>query len=234
MASKQIEIATDGGKFEAYVSAPSNGKGPGVILVSSIFGVDQGVKDACDDLAQRGCVVLAPNFFWRDDDPGPLKAEDFQRAIARVQRIDFPKSMDDLKRGIAEVTRHPNCNGKVAVLGFCFGGPHAWRAACDGLGVNAAVSFHGTFVSKYMKPGDQPGCPVSFHYGDKDQFAPPPELEAVKKVADATGSEFVVHPGAGHAYMMHAHSPEDKEAARKSWDSALQMIGALRTQAASE
>ena len=234
MAGKQIEIAIDGGKCDAYISAPGDGRGPGVILVSSIFGVDQGIKDACDDLAQRGCVALAQNFFWRDEDPGPLKLEDFQRAIARVQRTDYPKSMDDLKRGIEEVRRHPNWNGKLAVLGYCFGGPHAWRAACDGLGVNAAVSFHGTFVSKYMKPGDRPGCPVSFHYGDKDELAPPPELEAVKKVADATGSGFVVHPGAGHGFMMRAHAPEDTEAKRKSWDSALHMIGALFTAAAAK
>ena len=129
MAGKQIEIATDGGRFEAYIAAPDSGKVPGVILVSSIFGLDQNMKDMCDDLAQRGWVALVQNFFWRDQDSGPLKMEDCQRAVARAQRIDFPKSMDDLMQGIAEVKRHRNCNGKVAVFGFCFGGPYAWRAA---------------------------------------------------------------------------------------------------------
>ena len=226
---RQIEIATDDGKFDAYVSA-SQDKGPGVILVSSIFGVDQNMKDMCDDLARHGCVALAQNFFWRDPDSGvlPIPAG-MQRAVARVGRIDFAKSMDDLRGAIAEVRRHPNYNGKLAVLGFCFGGPYAWRSACDGLGVDAAVSFHGTFVSKYMKPGDRPNCPVSFHYGDKDELAPLDELDAVKTVADATGSEFIIHPGAGHGYMLrgdHYHV----EAARKSWDLALQTIGGLRTQ----
>src|SRR6478672_7186035 len=103
MNGTQIEIASDGGKFEAYVSAPDSGKVPGAILVSSIFGLDQNMKGMCDDLAQRGYVALMQNFFWRDQDSGPLKMEDFQRAVARAQRIDFPKSMDDLKQGIAEV-----------------------------------------------------------------------------------------------------------------------------------
>jgi dienelactone hydrolase len=49
-------------------------------------------------------------------------------------------------------------------------------------------------------------------------------------MADATGSEFVVHPGAGHAFTMpgnqhHYHA----EALRKSWSRALQMVDALRT-----
>jgi carboxymethylenebutenolidase len=235
MAGKRIEIAADGGTFDAYLSAPDKGKGPGVILVTHIYGVDRDTRDMCDDLAKRGCVALAQNFFWRDQDSGVLDhgAEGGQRARARAGRIDFAKAMDDLKRSIAEVRRNRNCNGKVAVFGYCFGGAYVWRAACDGLGIDAGVSFHGTFVSKSMKPGDKPSCPVSLQYGDNDELAPPPELEAVKKVADATGSEFVLHPGAPHGYMMpgnphHYHA----EAARKSWDRALQMIGALRTETA--
>lgn len=233
MAGRHIEIAADGGKFDAYLAAPDKGKGPGVLLVTHIYGVDADTRAMCDDLATKGCVALAQNFFWRDQDSGVLNNKEGERARARAGRIDFAKAMDDLRHAIAEVKRHPGCNGKVAVFGYCFGGAYVWRAACDGLGIDAGVSFHGTFVSKSMKPGDRPACPVSFHYGDNDDLAPPPELEAVKKVAIATGSEFVIHPGAPHGYMMpgnphHYHA----EAARKSWARALQMVGALRSEAA--
>ena len=228
MVRSQIEIEADGGKVDAYLSAPETGEGPGVLMVSSIFGVNQDMKDMCDDLAQRGSVALAQNFFWRDEDPGVLTLADMQRAIDRVMRIDFAKAMGDLERGIAEVRSHPSCNGKIAVFGFCFGGPFAWRSACDGLGIDAAVSFHGTHVSKAMRPDDQPKCPISLHYGDEDDLAPPEELEAVQKMADATGSEFMIHPGAGHGYMLrlnHYHA----EAARNSWNRALQMLDALHS-----
>jgi len=236
MAGKQIEVAADGGKFDAYVAASDKGKGPGVILVTHIYGVDGSTKAMCDDLAKRGCVALAQNFFWRDEDPGVLAhgAEGGQRARSRAGRIDFAKAMDDLKRSIAEVKRHPNCNGKVAVFGYCFGGAYVWRAACDGLGIDAGVSFHGTFVSKSMKPGDAPACPVSFHYGDKDDLAPPPELEAVKKTATAhKGGAFFIHPGAIHGYMMEGNpAAYHAEAAKASWAQALQLIGALRSEPA--
>lgn len=234
MTGKEIEIAAEGGSFDAYLAAPDKGKGPGVILVTHIFGVDPDTKGMCDDLARRGCVALAQNFFWRDEDSGVLDRgkEGGQRARARASRIDFAKAMDDLKRAIAAVKRHPNCNGKIAVFGYCFGGAYVWRSACD-LGIDAGVSFHGSFVSKSMKPGDRPACPVSLHYGDNDELAPPPELAAVKQAAEATGSEFVLHSGAAHGYMMPSN-PQNyhREAARKSWDRALQMIGALRTEAA--
>lgn len=226
---EQIEIATDDGAFDAYLSASEQGRGPGVVMVSALFGVDQGIKEMCDELAQRGCVALAPNFFWRDQDPGVLTFAEMERAVERVMRVDFTKAMGDLARGIAEVRGHPHCNGKIAVFGFCFGGPYAWRAACDGLGINAAVSFHGTFVSKVIAPGDQPKCPVSFHYGDNDDFAPQEELEAVRKVAAATGSEFVIHPGAGHGFMLRGSEHYHAQAARDAWNQALDFLDTLRT-----
>jgi carboxymethylenebutenolidase len=230
VTSREIEIAANDGKIDAYVAAPASGTGPGVVMVSTIFGVDKDMKDLCDDLAGRGCVALVQNFFWRDKDPGVMSLPaDIERAVQRVMRTDFALVMDDLRLGIAAVRSQPECNGKVAVFGFCFGGPIAWRAACDGFGIGAGVSFHGTHVSKLMRPGDTPACPVSFHYGDHDEFAPPEELAAVKKVAEAAGSEFVIHPGAGHGYMVRADRGHyNPEAAGKSWDSALQLVDALR------
>lgn len=212
------------------MAAPTSGTGPGVVMVSTIFGVDDNMKNLCDDVVGHGCVALAPNFFWRDKDPATLFLPmDMERAVARVMRFDFVAAMDDLRLAIAAVRRHPQCNGEVAVFGFCFGGPFAWRAACDGFGIAAGVSFHGTQVSRLMRPGDRPSCPVSFHYGDQDEFAPPEELAAVKKVADETGSEFVIHPGSGHGYMLRSDRGHyHPEAARKSWDRALQLVDALR------
>lgn len=226
---EQVKIEVADGQMVAYRSATSESKGPGVIVVSHIFGIDQDMKDVCDELAARGCVALAPNFFWHDQDSGVLEeTTDVQRAIARAMRIDFSKSMDELRQSIDALRSHPNCNGKVVLLGYCFGGPYAWRAACDGLGLDASVSFHGTFVSKYLTPGDKPSCPVEFHYGELDHLAPAEELAAVKAVADANGCSFIVHPNAGHAYMMPTNSHYHEEAAHKSWDAALQLIKALQ------
>jgi carboxymethylenebutenolidase len=208
VTGREIRVKGRSGDFDAYAADPAQGAGPGVILVSSIFGVDQDIKDMCDDLAAHGCVSSAPNFFWRDEDPGVLVVpNDVSRALARVGRIDFETSMDDVRDAIDELRQRPGCNGKIVLLGFCFGGPHAWRAPCDGVAVDATLSFHGTHVSHYMRPGDVPAVPVSLHYGDADDFAPPEELEAVRKVAEATAAELVIHPGAGHGFAVSGAAP---------------------------
>lgn len=227
---EQRKVETVDGAYDAYLSAPATGTatGPGVIMVTSIFGIDQDMKNFCEDLASRGCVALAPNFFWRDETPGPLSEAVVQQAIGRAMRTDFGKSMEDVKRGIEELRRHPACNGKVVLFGFCYGGPHAWRAACDGVAVDATISFHGTMVSKAMKPQDKPRCPVAFYYGEHDELAPPPELEAVRTLAEANGCEFKVIPGAGHAYMMASNSHYDAAATEATWNAALELLATLK------
>ncbi|WP_426390802.1 dienelactone hydrolase family protein [Variovorax sp. R-27] len=230
ITSEDVKIAAKGGSIDACLASPSTSspKVPGVVVVTSIFGVDRDTRNTCERLAQNGYVALAPNFFWRDTDPIVLSEAEVPRAIGRVMRTDFDTSMNDLRLAIDYVRRHPACSGKVAVLGYCFGGPHAWRAACDGLEVEAVVSFHGTHVSKYLQPGDRPACPVAFHYGEQDDFAPAEELAKVGAVARATGSAFHVHPGAGHAYMMESNSHYHAAAARASWEEAMRLLSQLR------
>jgi carboxymethylenebutenolidase len=232
MTGRTVEIAAADGKFGAYLSAPASGKGPGVAVITHIYGVDPDTQAFCDRLAAAGCVAAAPNFFWRDQDSVVLGhgKEEGVRARARAERIDFAKAMDDLARAIAALKAHPNCNGKIAAFGFCFGGPYVWRSAC-GSAIDAGVSFHGTFMSKHLKPGDAPRCPVGCYYGDKDHLAPPAELDAVKKAVTASpDGEFVVYPGAGHGYMFpSSHEAFHAEAAAKSWAAAMKLVDALRT-----
>ena len=230
MEGTDIKVAADGGALDAYIAAPAQGKGPGVILVTHIYGVDRDTRGMCDMLADKGCVALAQNFFWRDKDSGVLAHSEGQRARDRAMRIDFAQSMNDLKRAIAEVKKHLNCNGKVAVLGFCFGGSYVYRASCD-LGIDAGASFHGTFVSKSVRPGDRVGCPLTFHYGAEDDMAPQAELDAVRKAVTARpDGEFFVHKGAGHGYMFPSRpTGYSAQVAGKSWDRALALIGALKT-----
>lgn len=226
----EIEVETDHGVFDAYMTAVESGRGPGVLMVSTIFGLNQVLKDWSDELAIHGCVVIAPNLFSRDpEDRGVLALpHDTERAVARAMRLDFAKSMGDLRYAIATLKNHPNCNGKVVLLGFCLGGPYAWRAACDGLDIEAAVSFHGSFVSRYLKPDDKPACRVVFHYGDSDDLAPPPELAAVKAASDASGSEFIVYQGARHAFMVKADRQNyNPGAAMQSWGHTMNIIGKL-------
>ena len=232
MAGTHVTIAVaDGGTFDSYVAAPAAGKGAGVVIVSTISGVDSDMTHYADTLATVGFVVSAPDMFWRDADPGPLPwtAEGRKRAFARNDRYDIEQGMRDLSDVIADLKTHPRCNGKIAVMGFCFGSPFALLAAAR-YGTDAGISFHGSHVEKYLEEAGRVRCPLSFHYGDRDEVAP---MAAVERIREAFSvlpdAKVYVYPGAGHGFMTMTRGPGYMESvAHSAWARALEVLKRLQ------
>ncbi len=236
MAGRTVKVKAADGEFDAYLAAPAQGKGPGVVLVTHIFGVCEDTRGWADRLAEAGCVGIAPDFFWRDEEKGVIAHDEagYGRARARSGRTDRAKVVQDVGAAIAALKANPACNGKVAAWGYCFGGPIVWRAACDGM-LDAGASFHGTMVSKAIQPGDRLRCPVTFQYGDKDDLAPPEELAAMRQaVAANPGSSFAVHPGGGHGFMMAHGRSYDRTVAEAAWEAAMALLAPFRPARAAE
>jgi carboxymethylenebutenolidase len=232
MAGTHVTIAaTDSGTFDSYVAAPVTGKGAGVVIVSTISGVDSDMTYYADALAAEGFVASAPDMFWRDADPGPLpwNGDGRKRAFARNDRYDLELGMKDLVDVIANLKKHPRCNGKVAVMGFCFGGPFALLAAAR-YGTDAGISFHGSHVENHLDEIVRVRCPLSFHYGDRDEVAP---MAAIERIQEAFGrladAQVYVYPGAGHGFMtMTRGQGYIESAAHLAWARTLEVLRKLQ------
>ena len=230
-----IRVAAADGEFEAYLAAPASGRGPAVAVVSTIFGIEDDVKGYADRLAADGYVAAVPNVFWRVEDsallPSDVKADDpiFQRAVARAMRLDIDKSMADVGEVLAALRARPDCNGRAAVMGFCWGGRYALRAAAE-LEVDATVSFHGTQVTRALDAVPRARCPMSFHWGDRDFVVPMSEIETIRGAfARRPDAEVVVYPGVEHSYMLKNRGPAYSEpAARASWARATALLAPLK------
>ena len=232
MAGTHVTIAAvDGGRFDSYVASPVSGKGAGVVIVSTISGVDGDMTHYADALAAEGFVASAPDMFWRDADPGPLVWNEHgrKRAFARNDRYDLEQGMKDLADVIADLKNHPRCNGKIAVMGFCFGGPFALLAAAR-CGTDAGISFHGSHVENQLEEVSKIRCPLSFHYGDKDPVAP---MAAIERILTAFSplpdAKVYVYPGAGHGFLTMTPGRGYMEtAARPAWARALEVLKTLQ------
>ncbi|ETW95778.1 MAG: hypothetical protein ETSY2_47580, partial [Candidatus Entotheonella gemina] len=116
---------------------------------------------------------------------------------------------------IHDLKARPECNGKVALLGFCFGGRYAHLAAAR-LGVDAAGSYHGTKIGEHLDETSNVTCPVSFHFGEVDPAVPMEEVEAIKAAyANRDNAEIVVYPDAAHNFAM-PYKPGYQEAVAKA------------------
>ena len=194
MPSSDITYTTRNNEtFDGYLSVPEgSGPHPGLLLITAIFGIDDEMKELSDAWAADGFVVSTPDIFWRVL-PGPTA--DMEAAFDRYGKFDFDAGVNDIEDLIAELKARPECNGKVAVLGFCFGGRYAHVAAAR-LGADAAGSYHGTLIEAHLDEMPNVNCPVSFHFGDNDQATSVETYEQIKAAyADHKNAEIVLHTG---------------------------------------
>ena len=88
--------AFDGGEFEAYLAVPASGKGPGIVLIQEIFGVNDVMRDIADWYAERGFAVICPDLFWRQE-PGIQITDktdaEWARAFELYQGLDEAKAL---------------------------------------------------------------------------------------------------------------------------------------------
>ena len=227
MTTEDILIAYKTGEIPAYLTEPPVGKTVGIIVISAIFGVDDDTKKICDRLAEAGFPAMALNMFWEDDvDPGPLSTEDYERAKARAIRVDRNDGNAYVEAAISQLKSLNSCNGKVVVFGFCYGGPYVIEAAAR-YGIDGGVSFHGSYVEKYLSEFKNISCPLEFHFGDNDAVAPMTAVKQVKAECDKfEDHELFVYPGGEHGYMFpNRGSGYQAEAAELSWERAIKFLG---------
>jgi len=224
MASARRETvhADDGQEFDAHVALPPSGRGPGVLLLQEIFGVEEFMESRAADLAGLGHVVLCPDVFWRLERNVRLGHDeaDLARAVGLGQRyrdLDPDRSTADLLSALAALRGLPEVEGPVAVMGYCLGGRLAYDVAVAG-DPDACVSYYGTGVAGQLDGAARLTCPTLFHFGGHDARIGRDEVERVE--AAFTGRpdvEVHVHAAGGHAFENFLGPMFSPEASATSW-----------------
>jgi len=231
MQSRSIEIRSfDGKSFNAYLSLPPAGSGPGIVLIQEIFGVNRHIRAVADQYAMDGYVVLAPDVFWRTE-PGldiGYGPEDVAKGKAMKQSLDFTLAAKDLASVVATLRALPECNGKVASLGYCMGGLLSYLCAVHAQ-VDAAVCYYPGGIEQSMESAAQVTCPILFHFAGNDPVIPDTAVQAVRNAFAGNGRvQIEVHPGVDHGFNCWARSAYNQKAAALAHGMTLSFLaGAL-------
>ncbi len=129
MAGTDITYTTRSNEtFDGYLTGPPGSSAwvPGILLITAIFGVDQEMRDLSEAWASDGFIVSVLDIFWRQI-PGPTA--DMTAAFERYEKFDPAQGMKDIEDLVNDLKARPRSNGKVAILGFCFGGRYALLGA---------------------------------------------------------------------------------------------------------
>jgi carboxymethylenebutenolidase len=175
---EQTQITSvDGFTLGAYQAAPAGQPKGAVVVIQEIFGVNSHIRDVVDGYAADGYFAIAPQIFDRVDRNIELGYEEADMGTGieiAFQKLDHALALQDVQAAI-EVA---SVQGKVGVVGYCFGGLLTWLAACELEGVSAASSYYGGGVAG--EAGRSARCPVIMHFGELDAHIPLTDVEKVK------------------------------------------------------
>jgi carboxymethylenebutenolidase len=203
MAGKWVDIkAHDGGTFKAYCATPPTGRGPGILMIQEIFGVNRHMRAVCDQYAMDGYTVLAPDIFWRIK-PGieiGYSDAELQEGIGYMQKMSFPNAVADMATTVKALRAMPECTGKVASVGYCMGGLLSYLAAANA-GVDTAVCYYGVIGEQQYGEAAKIKCPIILHFAGEDKFVPMSQVEGVKKaLASHKKARIDVYQGVDHGF----------------------------------
>jgi carboxymethylenebutenolidase len=200
---ERISITTPDGAFSAYVARPAAAKGPAVVVIQEIFGVNQVMRDITDGLAAQGYLAVCPDLFWRiepDIDITDQSEVEWKRAFELFNAFDVDQGVKDIQATIKTIRADAGCDGKVGAVGFCLGGQLAFLTATR-TDVDAAVSYYGVGLENRVAEAEKLTRPLLLHIAEEDQFVPK-EAQAVilQALKDHPQIEIHTYPGRDHAF----------------------------------
>jgi carboxymethylenebutenolidase len=189
---EMIDLTTgDGHQLAAYRATPDNEPRAGVIIVQEIFGVTDHIRRVADQYAEHGYLTIAPALFDRVEPGIVLDYTEFEKARGTMQSLNLDDTIKDMAAAAAAV----RSAGKVAAVGYCWGGAIADLAACR-IDIDAAVAYYGRMIVEWLD--EKPACPVMYHFGDEDPLIP---ADMVKDIRAARPEGlFYTYPEAGHGF----------------------------------
>lgn len=198
-----VKLQANGKPLDAFVVYPEvKGKATTIVLIPEIFGLSAWAKSMADDLAAAGYIVIAPDVLtgMGPNGGGTDSFPSMDQVTKAVSGLDNGVVMADLDAAADYITKVPASNGKLASVGFCWGGGKSFAFATHRKDLGAAFVFYGPPPATADMANIQ--APVYGFYGGNDariNATIPATIEAMK----AAGKTYdpVTYDGAGHGFM---------------------------------
>ncbi|WP_448144675.1 dienelactone hydrolase family protein [Pseudomonas silesiensis] len=227
VTTQWIEIDSADGKFGAYLAIPHTRKGPGIVLIQEIFGVNEHIRSVAEQYAADGYLVIAPDLFWRNGQRIELDYDEagWKRAVELMNATDIGQAQKDIELAIDALKAQPGLEGGIASIGYCFGGLLSYHTAANGL-VDVAVAYYGGGIQNQLERADEIEVPLLMHFGEEDSHIP---LDAVEKIAERFENndnvEIVVYPEAEHGFNCSHRDSYNQRAAAEAHGNTLIFLG---------
>ncbi|MCP1335433.1 dienelactone hydrolase family protein [Futiania mangrovi] len=208
----EVTITTAGGRqVSAALALPATTPAPAVLLIHEWWGLNDQIKAVAAELANQGYVALAVDLMGGEVATTP------EGARALTQAVKPAEATDTLVSWIGWLRSHEKTTGKVATMGWCFGGGWSFNAS-------AATPVDGTVIYYGRVPGEVAAVstvesPVLGHFATQDKFIDKQMVDAFAQAMEKAGKRLTVHwYEADHAFANPTGARYDEADAKLAWE----------------
>src|SRR5580658_6545690 len=142
--SEWVTLKHDGRSVDTLVVYPeSKDKRPVVLIIHEIFGLSDWAQELADEVAAAGYIAVAPDLL-SGMAPNGGRTKDFPSGVTEaVSKLNPDQVTADLNAAADFGLKLPAANGKLYVVGFCWGGAQSFRFATNRADLSAAFVFYG-------------------------------------------------------------------------------------------
>jgi len=221
LQADHVEIVSETG-LRGYLVRPVESAGdlPAIVVIHENRGLNPYVEDVARRAALEGFLVLAPDFL----SPMGGTPSDPDKAREMIGELDQQATIQNAVAAVRFLRTHEDGNGKVGVIGFCWGGALANQTAVHDPELDAAVAFYGRQPS--AEEAARIRAPLMLHYAGLDERinAGIADYEAA---LNSAGVEYMLYmyEGVNHAFHNHTSADRyDRDAAELAWSRTMEFL----------
>jgi carboxymethylenebutenolidase len=198
-----VVVPGDATKLRTWVVYPERkDKAGAVVIIHEIYGLSDWIRGVADQLAAEGFIAVAPDLVsgLGPGGGGTDSAASRDDVVKLVRQLTPEMATARINAARAYAASLPAANGKVATMGFCWGGGQSFRYAANQPPPAAAVVFYGVSPDSVTLPLVK--APVLGNYGGDDARVDatiPPAEAALKQLGRSY--EPHIYAGAGHGFL---------------------------------
>jgi carboxymethylenebutenolidase len=210
----EIKLDVNGKSVNAYLASAANG-GTGILLLHAWWGLKPFFKQVCDQLAEHGYVVLAPD----------LRDGQIANTIDEAKEL-MQKSDDQLTDQIVMAAKDYLYNltkNKISLIGFSMGA--AWvlvAAENDPEKITSTVLFYGAYPMNFKNIKSK----VLGHFCEVDEWEPIEGAREMEASLKAINVDVMLHfyPGVDHWFVETDRPEYDSASAQLAWDRTFEFL----------
>jgi carboxymethylenebutenolidase len=216
LKTQTVKYPGEGGELTGYVAMPANASGKlgAIIVIHENRGLVPHIKDVARRMALEGFVVLAPDFLSQDG--GTPEDEDKGRDM--IAKLDMKRTIANAVASVNYLKGHASSNGRVGVVGFCWGGALTNQTAVNaGDNIKAAAPYYGRQPNAAETAKIK--APLLLHYASNDENINK-GIDDYKKALDENKVKYqlFVYDGTQHAFNNDTSQARyNKQAADVAW-----------------